>query len=140
MLGLIAAMRGRRTVIFSGPILADVQRVADQVGILRDGRLLWQGPMRELIDIYLKPSWLVRIAGNAAPVAAAMTGQRWAAKVEPVGLDTLRIDATSIEAGERGIPAVIAACDARQVFCEPAAADLESAFLALTGASASEVR
>jgi ABC-2 type transport system ATP-binding protein len=140
MLGLIAAMRGRRTVIFSSHILADVQRVADQVGILRDGRLLWQGPMRELIDTYLKPSWLVRIAGNAVPVAAAMAGQRWVAKVEPVGLDAFRIDATSIEAGERGIPAVIAACDARQVSCEPAAADLESAFLALTGVGASEAR
>ena len=32
------------------------------------------------------------------------------------------IDATSIAAGERGIPAVIAACGARQVSCEPAAA------------------
>jgi ABC-2 type transport system ATP-binding protein len=44
----------------------------------------------------------------------------------------IRVDAISMEAGERGIPAVIAACGARQVSCEPAAADLESAFLALT--------
>ena len=43
-----------------------------------------------------------------------------------------------IEAGERGIPAVIAACGAGQVSCEPAAADLESAFLALTGANPSQ--
>ena len=42
------AMRGRRTVIFSSHILADVQRVADHVGILRDGRLLYQGRSREL--------------------------------------------------------------------------------------------
>lgn len=136
MLGLVAAMRGRRTVIFSSHILADVQRIADQVGILRDGRLLYQGATRGLIDTYLKPSWLVRIAGDPAPVAAAMAGERWATRVEPVAPDTIRIDATSIEAGERGIPAVISACAARQVSCEPAAADLESAFLALTGASA----
>jgi ABC-2 type transport system ATP-binding protein len=136
MLGLVAAMRGRRSVIFSSHILADVQRIADQVGILRGGRLLYQGPTRDLIDTYLKPSWLVRIAGDPAPVAAAMAGEPWAATVEPVPPDTIRIDATSIEAGERGIPAVIAACHARQVSCEPAAADLESAFLALTGASA----
>jgi ABC-2 type transport system ATP-binding protein len=136
MLGLVAAMRGRRTLIFSSHILADVQRIADQVGILRDGRLLYQGATRGLIDTYLKPSWLVRIAGDPAPVAAAMAGERWATRVEPVAPDTLRVDATSIEAGERGIPAVISACAARQVSCEPAAADLESAFLALTGASA----
>jgi ABC-2 type transport system ATP-binding protein len=87
MLDLVARMRGRRTVIFSSHILADVQRVADHVGILRDGRLLYQGTARELIDTYLTPRWLIRIAGGA-----------------------------------------------RQVSCEPAAADLESAFLALTGA------
>jgi len=136
MLGLVAAMRGSRTVIFSSHILADVQRIADQVGILREGRLLYQGATRDLINTYLKPSWMVRIAGGAAPVTAAMAAERWATKVEPVGPDTIRIDATSIEAGERGIPAVIAACGARQVSCEPAAADLESAFLALTGTSA----
>jgi ABC-2 type transport system ATP-binding protein len=134
MLGLVAAMRGSRTVIFSSHILADVQRIADQVGILRDGRLLYQGATQDLIDTYLKPSWLVRIAGDAAPVAAALSCEHWAASVEPIGAETIRIDATSIEAGERGIPAVIAACGARLVSCEPAAADLESAFLALTGA------
>ena len=134
MLSLVAAMRGHRTVIFSSHILADVQRIADQVGILRDGRLLYQGATRDLIDTYLEPSWLVRIAGDPAPVAGAMTGQPWATKVEPAGAGTIRVDATSVEAGERGIPTVLAACSARQVSCEPRAADLESAFLALTGA------
>jgi ABC-2 type transport system ATP-binding protein len=136
VLGLVAAMRGRRTVIFSSHILADVQRIADQVGILRDGRLLYQGTTRILIDTYLQPRWLVRIAGDATPVAAAMATQPWATKVEPIGADTIRIDATSIQAGEHGIPAVIAACGAGQVSCEPVAADLEAAFLALTGTSA----
>jgi len=135
MLSLVAAMRGHRTVIFSSHILADVQRIADRVGILRDGRLLYEGATRDLIDSYLEPSWLVRIAGDPAPVAAAMTGQPWATKVEPAGADTIRVDATSVEAGERGIPAVLAGCGARQVACEPRAADLESAFLALTSAS-----
>ncbi len=135
MLGLVAAMRGHRTVIFSSHILADVQRVADRIGILRDGRLLYQGATRDLIDTYLRPSWLVRLAGDAAPVIAAMASESWATRVEPVSADTIRVDAVSVERGERGIPAVIAACGARQVSCEPAAADLESAFLALTGAT-----
>jgi ABC-2 type transport system ATP-binding protein len=135
MLAVVAGMRGRRTVIFSSHILSDVQRIADQVGILRDGRLLYQGGTQELIDTYLTPSWLVRIAGDAGPVAAAAAAQPWAVSVEPAGGGTIRIDAVSIEAGERGIPAVIAGCGARQVSCEPADADLESAFLALTAAA-----
>jgi ABC-2 type transport system ATP-binding protein len=136
LLGQVAAMRGRRTVIFSSHILADVQRIADQVGILRDGRLLYQGSTRELIDTYLTPRWLVRIAGDRAPVLAAAVAQTWVAAAEREGPDAIRIDATSIEAGERGIPALLAACQARQVSCQPADADLESAFLALTSTEA----
>jgi ABC-2 type transport system ATP-binding protein len=134
MLSLVAAMRGSRTVIFSSHILADVQRIADQVGILREGRLLYQGATKDLIDTYLEPSWLVRIAGDPHPVAAALAAAPWTTRAEPAGADAIRVDATSLEAGERGIPAVIAGCGARQVSCEPVAADLESAFLALTGA------
>jgi ABC-2 type transport system ATP-binding protein len=135
MVAAVAAMRGTRTVIFSSHILSDVQRTADQVGILRDGRLIYQGGMQELIGTYLSPSWLVRIAGETAPVIAAATTQPWTVRVEPAGPGAIRIDAVSIEAGERGIPAVIAACGARQVSCEPVDADLESAFLALSGSS-----
>jgi ABC-2 type transport system ATP-binding protein len=132
LLSQVAAMKGRRTVIFSSHILADVQRIADQVGILRDGRLLYQGGMQELIDTYLTPTWLVRIAGDTAAVMAAAGGQPWAVRVERAGPGAIRIEATSLEAGERGIPAVIVACGARLVSVEPLDADLESAFLALT--------
>ena len=73
MLDLVAAMRGTRTVIFSSHILGDVQRVADRVGILRDGRLLYQGPTQDLIDRYLSPRWLVRVGDDAKVVVAAMS-------------------------------------------------------------------
>jgi ABC-2 type transport system ATP-binding protein len=138
MLAQVAAMRGRRTVIFSSHILADVQRIADQVGILRDGRLLYQGKMQELIDTYLTPTWLIRIAGDPSPVMAAAARQPWATKVELAEPGVIRIEATDMEAGERGVPAVIAGCGARLVSFEPADADLESAFLALTGAGKQE--
>ena len=138
MLALVAAMRGARTVIFSSHILADVQRVADHVGILRDGRLLYQGGTRELMDDYLTPSWLLRLADRTAQVVAALAEQPWVTQVEPAEPGVLQVDAISIEDGERGIPAVVAACGARQVSCEPAAADLEAAFLALTGTRVEE--
>jgi ABC-2 type transport system ATP-binding protein len=139
LLGVIAGMRGTRTVVFSSHILADVQRVADQVGILRAGRLLYQGSTAELMDRFLTPSWLLRIAGATEPVQAALAGQPWVTKVEATEPGVLLVDATCIEDGERGIPAIVAACGARQVACEPVAADLESAFLALTGAGVEEV-
>jgi ABC-2 type transport system ATP-binding protein len=134
VLALVAGLRGRCTVIFSSHILADVQRVADQVGVLRAGRLLHQGPTQALVDTYLQPRWRVRIAGDAGPVAAALEREPWVAAVSRRG-DELDVDATTLEAGERGIPRAISAAGARLVACEPVAADLESAFLALTGGS-----
>jgi ABC-2 type transport system ATP-binding protein len=132
VLSLVARARGRCTVIFSSHILADVQRVAGHVGILRAGRLLYQGPTRELIDTYLQPRWLLRVAGDVAPALAAIQAQPWATRAEHAGAGELRIDAVSLDAGERGIPAALASCGARLVSCEPLAADLESAFFALT--------
>ena len=132
ILDLIAGLRGERTVIISSHILADVQRVADHIGILRAGRLLYQGSTRDLLEAHLQPRWLLRLAPDPAPVARAIAAQPWATAVEQIAPDSLRIEATSIEAGERGIPAAVAACGARQISCEPAAADLETAFLALT--------
>jgi ABC-2 type transport system ATP-binding protein len=132
VLSLVARLQGRCTVIFSSHILADVQRVAGHIGILRAGRLLYQGPTQELIDTYLQPRWLLRVAGDPAPALAAARAQPWVTRVEHLGGGELRIDAISLDAGEHGIPATLAACGARLVSCEPLAADLESAFLALT--------
>jgi ABC-2 type transport system ATP-binding protein len=132
VLALVARLRGRCTVIFSSHILADVQRVADHIGILRAGRMLYQGPARDLIDTYLRPRWLLRVASDIAPALAAIRAQPWAIRAEHTAAGELRVDAVSLDAGERGIPAALASCGARQVSCEPLAADLESAFLALT--------
>ena len=132
ILSLVAGLRGRATVIFSSHILADVQRVADRVGILRAGRLLYQGSTQALIDTHLQPRWHVRIAGDTAALAGELTGRPWVTRVTLVD-DGLQVEATGLEAGERGLPAAIAAVGARLVALEPVAADLESAFLALTG-------
>ena len=132
ILELVDAMRSTATVLFSSHILSDVQRVADHVGILRQGRLLYQGPTQQLVDTYLKPRWRLRLADDPTPVLHALGDQPWVTGLTGDGDRTVRLDATTLEAGERGIPAVLAQVGARLVSCEPLAADLESAFLALT--------
>jgi ABC-2 type transport system ATP-binding protein len=111
-----------------------VQRVADHVGVLRDGRLLYEGPTQALVDTYLRPRWRVRVAGEIGPLLRAFAARPWVDDVAADG-DGLLVDASTLEAGERGIPAVVAAAGARMVSCEPVAADLESAFLSLTAGS-----
>jgi len=132
ILELVGAMRGRRTVVFSSHILADVQRVADVIGILRGGRLLYQGSTQQLVDEHLTPRWSLRLAGGTQLVVDALAASSWVTRVETTDPDIVRVDARSLEEGERGIPRVLAETGARLVSCEPVAADLEAAFLALT--------
>jgi ABC-2 type transport system ATP-binding protein len=136
ILNLVCELRGRCTVVFSSHILADVQRVADTVGILRNGRLVYQGATQALIDTHLRPRWHIRVAGEVTPLLAALRHQRWVTAVDSLAADLLQVDAISLEAGERGIPRTVADSNARLVSCEPVAADLEAAFLALTGIEA----
>jgi ABC-type methionine transport system ATPase subunit len=46
---LVARLSGQVTVLLSTHILADVQQVCDTVGVLRAGRLLYQGSLDELL-------------------------------------------------------------------------------------------
>jgi ABC-2 type transport system ATP-binding protein len=136
LLGLISGLAGERTVIFSSHILADVQRVADHVAVLDHGRLLFQGPMHALIGAYTEPAWEIRVRGSAADLARRLRAADWVAsvQVDPGGADeTLRIECVSAEAGETGLPAALAASGARMLSVNPVDADLEAAFLALTG-------
>jgi hypothetical protein len=65
-------------------------------------------------------------------VVAALTAEHWVEQVE--GRDgVVHVRGTDLAAGEAGLVRVAAAAGARVVSLTPEEADLESAFLALTG-------
>ena len=41
-----------RTILISSHSLADVERFADQLGIIRDGRMLHEGPTSDIVERY----------------------------------------------------------------------------------------
>src|SRR4051812_30238807 len=71
MLELVASLRGRVTVLFSSHVLADVERVCDQVAILDHGRLVVEGPIDELLERFALPVYRVEVEpGQASGLAA----------------------------------------------------------------------
>jgi ABC-2 type transport system ATP-binding protein len=50
VLELIGRLAERSTILFASHILGDVKRVCDTVGVLREGRLLYQGPLASLLS------------------------------------------------------------------------------------------
>ena len=133
VLDLVSDLSGGTTVLFSSHILADVQQVCDTIGILRGGRLLFQGPTRDLLAGKAAPAFTVRLRPPFEGVVEALEAVPWVHVVERPGLDRLRVTVTSTDAAERELVRALADAGARVVGIAPAEVDLEHVFLELTG-------
>jgi ABC-2 type transport system ATP-binding protein len=133
MLRMITELGRDRAVMVSSHILGDVQRVAETVGILRDGRLIYQGPIRDLLERHTRPSWRLELRSKVDDLAVRLREREWVAAVvrEPYGL---RVDTTTLAAGETLLPEQIADSGAELIAFNPVGADLETIFLNLVGA------
>ncbi len=131
VLDLVARLRGEATVIFSSHILSDVQEVCDTVGILRNGELLFQGPISDLLVGSAVPDFLLRVRPPVDDAFASLRNAPWVRSVARVGQDALRISVRSAEDAERHLAETLAGSGARIVSFTPEAATLEQVFLEL---------
>jgi ABC-2 type transport system ATP-binding protein len=132
ILNLITQIGRDRAVVVSSHILADVQRIADTVGVLRDGRLIYEGSVRDLLERHTRPSWRLELRSRVDELEQSLRRQDWVAAVEREA-HGLRVDTTSLAAGELQLPAEIAASGAELVAFNPVGADLETVFLGMVG-------
>lgn len=132
VLDLITRLRGTATVLFSSHILADVQEVCDTVGILRGGRLLFQGPLHELLVGSAVPRYEIRLRGDTAPAIAALRRAPWVTLVREFDAGEIVVEVRSIGDAEAGLPRALAEAGASVVSLRPEEVSLERAFLELT--------
>jgi ABC-2 type transport system ATP-binding protein len=132
VLDLISRLRGHATVILSSHILADVQEVCDTLGVLRAGRLLFQGPLADLLVGRAVPAYRIVVRAPLQPVTDTLRGRDWVTGVEPAGAESLRVTVRSLAEAERLLPGALADSGARVVSMAPLAPDLEDVFLELT--------
>ena len=132
VLDLIGRLRGSATVLFSSHILGDVQEVCDTVGILRSGRLLYQGAIHDLLTGEATPTYRVRLRGPGDAVAAALRAEPWVRGVETAGEGELRIAVDHLEDAERELAGALARAGAHVISVHPGEASLEQVFLELT--------
>ncbi len=138
VLDLIARLRGSATVLLSSHILSDVQEVCDTVGILDHGKLLYQGPIDDLLVGSAVPTYLVQCRPPVEPIAEALRRHDWVVDVQTSGADRLVVSVADLESAETHLSAALASAGGRIVSFSPQAVTLEQAFLELTGTSASE--
>ena len=129
VLDLIARLRGEATVVFSSHILADVQEVCDTVGILRRGRLIFEGRLEQLLVGKAVPHYLVRLRAPLEPVIAHLQAVGWINHVEVVDPELIRVTAESLPVAEAALVGELAAAGAHVVSLAPEAPSLEDVFL-----------
>jgi ABC-type multidrug transport system ATPase subunit len=119
---------GRRTILVSSHILPEVQQLADVVGIIDKGRLVYEGSL----DNLLQASGSVRIRVEAAELAAAQAILASIPGAEPVadgeGWITIRATPERASAANRALAEGSIYASAIET-----GSSLESIFLSLTG-------
>ncbi|MCK6212020.1 ABC transporter ATP-binding protein [Georgenia sp. EYE_87] len=82
VLDIMRRLRESATVFYSTHILDDVQRVSDEVAILKDGRRVLQSPMEELLAGDDGIEYVLELTGPVGLAAAVLGAQPWVAAVE----------------------------------------------------------
>lgn len=130
VLDLVGELAHTKTVILSTHILADVQQVCDTVGVIDRGRLLYQGPLLDLLA-RTSTSYLLHVRPPAIGLVEALESRPWVESVTDVGPGLLRIVVTDAATAEAEIAGVLAGRSASLISFNPST-DLETAFLELT--------
>lgn len=132
VLDVVERMRSTSTVLFSSHILGDVQAVCDWVGILDRGKLLFEGPVAELLGNASSRVYLVRVRADAQTVADRLRSNEWVRSVETPAERLLRVDVTTLDAAEQHLVPALAEIGVPVVSVEPEQVSLEQVFLELT--------
>lgn len=131
VLDLVDRLRGEATVLFSSHILSDVQEVCDTVGVMRQGEVLYQGSIDELLVGTTTPSYLVRLRSPVEPAVEALQSMEWVSGVEQTAADRIRVTVSSVEDAERHLTGALGGLGLRVVSIGPEAATLEDVYLGL---------
>ncbi len=135
VLEMIAALAGRTTVFFSTHILADVERVCDDVAILARGQVVEQAGIDELKARHGGAHRLVIEVDDPAALDTALTGAAWAASVSREGR-ALIVEVADLEAAHRDVPVIVARLGLALRRFEAAEVSLEDVFVDLVEGAA----
>jgi ABC-2 type transport system ATP-binding protein len=131
IIDLIATLAGSMTVLISSHDLADVERICDRIGVLSKGRLVYQGPIAELLNM-ASPALRVVVRPPAGHLLAVLAAAPWVRSVSEDAPGELRVETSDADAAEIHLPEVLAACGARLVEVCRAGVSLQDIFFRMT--------
>lgn len=136
VLQLIASLAPATTVLLSSHDLAEIAAICEHVGILKQGRLVYQGSLSKLLAGGASARWSVVIRSPAAPVITALQLAPWVSSVTERASGELELSAPDPTEVEDRLTGLLAERGARVVSISPLRPRLEDVFLSLTAAPA----
>jgi ABC-2 type transport system ATP-binding protein len=131
VLDLIGRLARTKTVVLSTHILGDVQEVCDTVGVIDGGRLRYQGTVSDLLA-RTASAYTLHVREPVDGLLPELRSHPWARQVTELAPGRLRLVVSDAAQAEQDVPRLVAERGLRLVAFNPAA-DLETAFLELTG-------
>jgi ABC-2 type transport system ATP-binding protein len=132
VLDMVSDLHGEATVVFSSHILDDVEAVCHEIGILNDGRMVYEGTLEELVrGSSHVPSYRIQVRGSGDGVVDALRLCDWVTDVSGGG-DTVIVSAGSAAVIERELVRCLGRIDAAIVSIAPVERSLEDVFLEVT--------
>ena len=112
VLAILERFKSRATVFYSTHILEDVQRISDEICILRAGRIIRQGPLVEVLSSKTDSVFTVDIEGDVDRARIALAKEPW---VDGVSIDDtasatqLRVEANDPEQAQARLQRILLA-------------------------------
>jgi len=124
-------------VFMSSHILADVERVCQQVAIIARGRLVAQANQEELRRRYAAPVFEIETMRPASALAERLRRLDWVAHVDEAG-NVLRLAAHDERRARQELPSMLSDLGADLVRYQPMRPTLEDVFVRLVEAQGIE--
>jgi len=132
VLNMVEALRGASTVVFSSHILDDVQQVCDTVGILKEGHLVYEGTLDQLVrNAGHEAAYAVRIRGDGERLVELLKSYGWVSRVT-LDSEVITVTASSGAVLERELIRSLSRADVPIVSVAPVERSLEDVFLEVT--------
>lgn len=128
---LLAGLAGSVTVIVSSHDLPDVERICNRIGVMAEGRLVYQGATGELLA-KAGPALRVVVRPPTTRLVAVLRAEEWVRSVREDEPGELVVDVLDTKAAEQLLPRALADCHSRLVEVGRARVSLQEIFFELT--------
>ena len=136
MLDTMVSLKGQTTIFVSTHILADVERVCDQVAIINRGKMVTIGSVDELRSQQQQSVFELEFEEDPGPMAKRLAGVPWVKSMDGHkrgDRQLLRVDASDVDVAKKELPRLVYESGLTLLRYELASASLEDVFMELVG-------